>query len=132
MFFDNYTSDPRVTFDAARRSPDVNMRFDLCRRPKDKIILLTENVDAGDYVLNADRDASDDWRRAEITLGATWSADIVEPDGKTLRKRPLPPALHPNERTGQGNGTDIAFARPSSRHPGGSNVAWCVSPSTSR
>ena len=124
MFFDNYTSDPRVTPDAVRRSPDVNMRFDLCRRPKDKTILLTENVDAGDYVLNVDRDSADDWRRAEATLGATWSADIVEPDGKTLHKRPPPPALHPNERTGEGNGTDIAFARPSSRHYGGFNVAY--------
>ena len=101
MFFDNYTSDPRVTPDAARRSPDVNMRFDLCRRPKDKIILLTENVDAGDYVLNADRDAADDWRRAEIALGATWSADIVEPDGKTLRKRPQPPRLTPRRAGGE-------------------------------
>lgn len=124
MFFDNYTSEPRVTPDAARRSPDVNMRFDLCRRPKDKIILLTENVDAGDYTLDADRDAADDWRRAETALGATWSPNVVESDGKTLRKRPQPPALHPNERMGQGNGTDIAFARPSSRHPGGFNVAY--------
>ena len=52
------------------------------------------------------------------------SADIVEADGKTLRKRPKPPALHPNERVGQGDGTDIAFARPSSRHSGGFNVAY--------
>ena len=124
MSFDNYTSDHRVTSAANRRPKNIAMRMELCARPKDKTILLAENVDAGDYTLDANRDAADDRRRAEITLGATWSADIVEPDGKTLRKRPQPPALHPNERTGQGNGTDIAFARPSSRHPGGSNVAF--------
>ncbi|MBA4019092.1 MAG: hypothetical protein C0483_18140 [Pirellula sp.] len=124
MFFDNYTSDPRVTLDAKRRPRDVVMRMELCTRPKDKTILLTENVDAGDYTLDANRDAADDWRRAEIALGATWSADIVEPDGKTLRKRPQPPALHPNERVGQGSGSEMAFARPSGRHPGGFNVAY--------
>ena len=124
LFFDIYTSDPQVTRDAMRRPPAVIMRSVLCRRPLDKILLLMENVDAGDYVLNVDRDSADDWRGAEATLGATWSADIVEPDGKTLRKRPQPPALHPNERVGQGNGSDMAFARPSSRHPGGFNVAY--------
>lgn len=124
MFFDNYTNDARGTPAAKRRPQSIFMRMELCSRPKDKTILLTENVDAGDYTLDANRDAADDWRRAEVALGATWSPDIVEPDGKTLRKRPQPPALHPNERMGQGNGTDIAFARPSSRHPGGFNVAY--------
>ncbi|MBL9082324.1 MAG: DUF1559 domain-containing protein [Planctomycetales bacterium] len=123
VFLDRYTDDPRVTTDAKRRPPKIVTRFDRMRRPKDKIIMVTENVDAGDYTLDADRDSADDWRRAEVNLGATWSADIVGPDGQ-LRKRPLSPALHLNERTGEGDGQDIRFARPSSRHPGLINVAY--------
>jgi hypothetical protein len=123
VFFDNYTGDQLVATPEQRRRPMVFNRMELVRRPKDKVILLTENVDAGDYTLDAVRDSADDWRRAEVNLGATWSADIVGPDGQ-LRKRPQSPALHLNERTGEGNGNDMNFARPSSRHPGGINVAF--------
>ncbi|MGC3970756.1 MAG: DUF1559 domain-containing protein [Pirellulales bacterium] len=123
VFQDMYTSDPRVSGKSQHHPARQIVRMETLRRPKDTIIMLTENVDADSYVIDVDRDAADDWRRVEATLGMTWSADIVASDG-ALRRHPAPPALHMNEGYGRSPIGTMSQARPSSRHPGGFNVAF--------
>lgn len=73
-----------------------------------KTLLLAENVDAGSWV-----------DMEEARVGFVWVANLVggrpDPDGQVW---PI------NARIGDGDGT-IPFARPSSYHPGGVNVAFC-------
>ncbi len=119
VFFDRFTGDARIVKDKADGIPIVTMSRGYIARHDglQNTILLTENVDAGNY--------NDIY---ETRVGILWS-----PKG-TIDKTTNPPHLVPwdeNMRINAGIGkaegaaNPTPFARPSSYHPGGVNVAFC-------
>jgi prepilin-type processing-associated H-X9-DG protein len=119
VFFDRFTGDKRVAVDEAGQIPIVTMSNAFIARGDglQNTMLLTENVDAGNY-MDAD----------EARVGVLWC-----PKG-TVDLSKDPPNLSPpdeNMRINHGRGTargaaDVAaFARPSSNHPGGVNMVFC-------
>jgi len=71
-------------------------------------LLLTENVDSGDWTDST-----------EANVAFVWVANVVEG-----RPDPAERLLRINQRTGEGDGS-MRFARPSSHHVGGVNVVYC-------
>lgn len=91
-----------------RAADPVSLQFIEQHDGADVTLMLTENVDAGD------------WTDSKETLvGFVWVAEFV--DGRPSRNGKL---LGINQLTGKGDGS-IRFARPSSYHAGGVNVAFC-------
>lgn len=113
MFFDHYTSGPRVY-----------MANELVADPKDKTILLTENIDATSYVFRAATHGADNWRAAEVQTGCIWRPGKVDESKKPPTMMPPAASLQPNVGIGEGNGTSYDYCRPSSRHPQLVNVAF--------
>lgn len=125
MLFDNYTESPLVKPDAAARAPMVITSLRSIRDPKDRTILIVENADAGLYATLAPETLEKTGTRNEAAWGCVWSpGPITMVDGKPVMS-PGDDVLAPNIGTGGSPGpSDIRYARPSSHHPGGFNVAF--------
>jgi hypothetical protein len=125
LFFDNYSDDPRIETSAAARGPMILMRSDLIRDPKDKTLLLTENLDAGSYVVDSRADLARNPERTELDWGCIWEAGPIRDENGKLIMSPGERASAPNANRRLANqGPNYKLCRPSSSHPGGFNVAF--------
>jgi hypothetical protein len=153
MFFDNFTDSKH--FDRAAKSRPFAMTPAGVSDPKDKTILLAENVDAFDYTFSTA--AGDEaYVTAERRIGIVWAPTTTFEPGRSQNSRQigkLPTAIPPrtsylanfpppppiedwpkgkpprdsyriNIETGKGDGLSYDHSRPSSKHPGGVNMAF--------
>jgi hypothetical protein len=131
VFFDEYSESPLVKSGAQspEKSPAPKTRMSLSRirDPKDKTILLTENIDAGPYSLPPTELSEATPARHEIAWGCTW---LPGPITIVVGKPTMSPgegALAPNVDPGVSKRpSEYRYARPSSSHPGGFNVAFAA------
>lgn len=72
MFFDNFSENVLVKTGTSGRGQMEVMRDERVRDPKSRTILLTENVDAGNYAFDPNG-ATTGFLTAEIEVGAIWS-----------------------------------------------------------
>lgn len=123
--FDNYTESRLVKPDPEVRAPMVTMSLRRIRDLRDKTILISENADAGHYAMLSPESSEKNGPRNEAAWGCVWSpGPITMVDGKPVMS-PGDDVLAPNIGTGGSPGpSDIRYARPSSHHPGGFNVAF--------
>lgn len=125
LFFDNYFDDPRIKTSAAVRGPMIVMRSDIIRDPKDRTVLLTENLDAGSYVVDSRADLARNPERTELDWGCIWEAGPIRDENGKLIMSPGERASAPNANRRLANqGPNYKLCRPSSSHPGGFNVAF--------
>jgi type II secretory pathway pseudopilin PulG len=131
VFFDAFTSSKHL--DPTTRARPVVSTLAQIVDPKDKTIMLTENVDAFDYARPDDPNGptADQWNaRAEQRLAVTWmpnskiDAAAIDTATKTPLMTPPAKANGLNVDAGQGDGISYDYARPSSKHPNGLNVAF--------
>jgi hypothetical protein len=125
MFFDEFTTGRH--FDPAARTRSVGSTLEGIVDPKDKTILLTENVDAVDYTLDPNPNAPNDeiYPLAERRVAVTWApTSTFAADGAGPAMNPPRDSMRPNVAPGTGNGMSYDQARPSSHHPDGFNVAF--------
>ena len=128
VFFDHFTSsrflDPRSTSVKVLSSPER------IADPKDRTILLTENVDALGYALDpppgsSGSAAAEFYQRAEAQIAAVWDPkSTIDPTTDPPGMTPPAATQRINAGAGTGTGASYAFSRPSSRHPQGVNVAF--------
>ena len=125
LFFDNYSDDPRIKPSAAARGPMILMRSDMIRDSKDRTVLLTENFDAGSYVVDLKADLARNPERTELDWGCIWEAGPIRDENGKLVMSPGERASAPNANRRLANqGPSYKLCRPSSSHPGGFNVAF--------
>lgn len=125
VFFDNFSDDPLVKPLNTTRGPMVYMQMELVRDPKERTILLTENIDATSYRLAPNGDGENRFSQAEAAVGATYAIGSVTGDSnETLAMAPARPSLKINAEVGRGDGRSMDYCRPSSNHPGGVNVVY--------
>lgn len=125
LFFDNFSDDPLVRQDSQMRGPMVYMRMELVRDPKERTILLTENMDATSYRLVPGSDKANRFSHAEAVVGATYAIGSVTGDSnETLAMTPARLSLKINADVSRGDGRNMGYCRPSSNHPGGVNVVY--------
>jgi hypothetical protein len=127
VFFDKFTSSPH--FDPQAPSRPMNDAITHIMDPKDRTILMSENVDAVNYTIDPPNPqaptAEEAYPTAERQLGIVWA-----PTSTVAAGNPLPTLTPPrdtyaiNVGTGKGDGTSYDFSRPSSNHPGGVNIAF--------
>jgi hypothetical protein len=122
MFFDHFSEHELVK--SSNRGPMVRISDEQVADPKDKTILLTENVDATSYVLTAAAHGADNWKAAEVQLGCIWRPGNVDASTNPPTMTPPVRSLHINRDIGKGTGTSYDYCRPSSRHPQTVNVAY--------
>jgi prepilin-type processing-associated H-X9-DG protein len=124
LFFDHFTDHPLIKPTESERGPIVAMNSFNLADEADRTILITENLDARDYVSRTDRHAADNWKAAEVQLGCIWRPGPI--DAATQPPQMLPPAesLQINVRSGKSDGLSFDYCRPSSQHPGGVNIAF--------
>lgn len=151
MFFDNYNDHPLIN-PVATRGPMVYMRDELVRDPKDKTILLTENIDASTYVINLQSGITTTLN-AEAGIGAVWwpgqivatagagTAPVMTPTytgsssggsgggsgggGGSGSGASSNTTIRINGNAGKGDGSNsYDYCRPASRHPQMVNVAF--------
>lgn len=129
MFFDNYSDDKLIKPIAKERGPQIVMRLNAARDPKDKTLLFTENLDAASYVFDAKQKPA----TAEIGWGSVWAPgkSTPNPDAATHAKRgtlilePRDNVSAPNAGIdGKANLAGYKLCRPSSAHGGGFNAAF--------
>ena len=103
----------------------VYMRMELVRDPKERTILLTENMDATSYRLAPGSDKANRFSHAEAVVGATYAIGSVTGDSnETLAMTPARLSLKINADVSRGDGRNMGYCRPSSNHPGGVNVVY--------
>jgi hypothetical protein len=119
MFFDNYTEHQLINTSSTNRGPMVYMSDQKVNDPKNRTILLTENVDATEYVIRGSKQAAENWKAVEVQMGCTWQVGEIDKTTKPPTMTPPSPSLRVNADAGKGDGTNYAYCRPSSRHPGG-------------
>ena len=124
MFFDHFSEHPLVKPDPEKRGPMVLMKDEMVRDRKDRTILLTENVDAGNYAFASEAGSRDGWTTTEIEVGCIWRPGTFEGTGKPPQLKPPVASLQPNVELGKGDGKSYDHCRPSSRHPQSVNVAF--------
>ena len=133
VYFDYYSDDPLIKTTAAQRVPIVVMRSGEVLDPKDKTIMLTENVDATDYTFDVNNSGGALFPYAEVQLGCVWDglATIQQTQSTGGAPSTVPPMMTPtmdqyriNYDVGKGDGVQYQYCRPSSRHPQGINVAF--------
>jgi prepilin-type processing-associated H-X9-DG protein len=132
VFFDRFTSSRH--FDPAKRTRPVVARLEQMVDPKEKTILLVDNVDAETYGFDSfdpARDGTDElYSIAESGLGATWSPDSRFTTDGAVSSGVMPTMTPPvasmriNVDGNLGNGISYDYARPASWHPGGVNMAF--------
>lgn len=125
VFFDNFSDDPLVKPLNTTRGPMVYMRMELVRDPKEKTILLTENIDATSYRLAPGCDEANRFSHAEAAVGATYAIGSISGDSyDKIAMTPARPSLEINADLGRSDGRNMDYCRPSSYHPGGVNVLY--------
>jgi prepilin-type processing-associated H-X9-DG protein len=128
LFFDEFTT--KRHFDPVVRTRSVVSTLSGIADPKEKTILMAENVDAVDYTLDPNPNAPHEeiYATAERKVAVTWAPTSTF-DGGAAGPVMTPPrdTLQVNRGVGTGDGTNYDQARPSSRHPGGFNVAFAGS-----
>lgn len=126
VFFDNYSDDKLVKTTTSTRGPQVVMQLSRVRDPKDKTILFTENVDAGDYTFDQNTSGGATFPYAEIQLGSVWdiTAPVTNPTATPPLLTPIIPEYRMNVGLAKGDGVNYQYCRPSSRHPQGVNIAF--------
>lgn len=124
VFFDNFSEHPLIKPDVKARGPMVVTTDRGIRDPKDRTILLTENVDATDYVFDGTRQAADGWRRVEMETGCIWQPGKIDATQKSPTMAPPVPSLALNSDMGKGDGKSFNYTRPSSQHPQAINIAF--------
>jgi len=105
LFFDEFT--PSRHFDPVGRTRPVASRISGIVDPKEKTILMTENVDAVDYTLDPNPDAPNDeiYPTAERKLAVTWVPTSTLVAGESLPILiPLRNTFQINSGTGTGDG----------------------------
>lgn len=144
MFYDNFTNHPlSPAFTSTGRM--VVMKDALCADPKDKTILLSENVDARNYLFDQMADggtSSGQWAAAEPAVGAIYSLQSCNQTSTLIAPTMEPMTIDSNYvgslRINAYAGSSAtqqpqdqsdpqksyAFARPSSKHPQTVNVAY--------
>jgi hypothetical protein len=150
MFFDNYNDHPLIN-PVATRGPMVYMRDELVRDPKDKTILLTENIDASTYVINLQSGITTTLN-AEAGIGCVWwpgqivatagagTAPVMTPTytgsssggsgggsggGGSGSGASSNTTIRINGNAGKGDGSNsYDYCRPASRHPQMVNIAF--------
>lgn len=148
MFFDNYSEDMLINT-SSQRGPMITMRLEMCRDPKDKTILLTENVDAGNYTFDSQGAGGSTFSNAEVETGCIYTVGpVTNPNNKPPTMNPTDSAsqgggsggsgggsgggssggskdsMRINVDPGRGDGISYDYCRPSSKHPQGINVAF--------
>lgn len=133
MFFDNYSDDKLIKTPTSKRGPQIVMQLSRVRDPKDKTILVTENLDATSYVF-------DSWDftkpgQVEVVWGSVWApgkstpnpnADTHATEGKIFLE-PRDDVSAPNAHNdGRKHPLEYKYCRPSSPHPDGFNVAFAA------
>lgn len=135
MFFDNYSDDKRIKPDAKTRGPQIVMRLAGNRDPKDKTILITENLDATSYVFDKKLVPDGNPALAEVIWGTVWAPgkSSPNPDEATHAQRgklilePRDDVSAPNAlNDGKAHPPGYKYCRPSSPHAGGFNVAFAA------
>jgi hypothetical protein len=123
LFFDNYTEHQLIKTTTTNRGPMIYSTDRIPDRPE-LTILLTENVDAGEYVFDARTQAADNWRACEVTTGCIWRPGSIDASKKPPTMTPPVASLTINSSIGKGDGRSYDFCRPSSHHPQSVNVAY--------
>lgn len=129
MFFDNYSDDKLIKPNVRQRGPQVVMRLDVLRDPKDKTLLIAENLDAVSYVFDAKQKPAS----AEIGWGSVWAPGKSEPNtdeatkqkSGAIRLQPRDDVAAPSAHNdGKQHPLEYKYCRPSSAHAGGFNAAF--------
>lgn len=123
MFFDNF-SEHQLVKPEGKRGPMEIMSDARIKDPAFMTILLTENVDATEYVIRTKKHSADHWKRVEVQMGCTWQVGPVDRTTTPPTMKPLVASLQPNIDAGKGDGTKYDYCRPSSHHPGTVNVCF--------
>jgi hypothetical protein len=102
--------------------------LDFIRDRKDQTILLAENVDTSNYTFDPpkadDPTAEEIYPTTERRLGIIWAPSSQLDAGSPLPvMTPPKPSYRINVEAGKGNGSNYDHSRPSSKHPGGVNMA---------
>lgn len=123
VFFDNYSDDEVIKTTAAKRGPMTVMHMALVRDPKDKTVMFTENVDAINYTFDPMGAGGSTFTTAEVETGSIYEPGLTTLTGGKPITQPAG-MLGINKEVDRGDGISPKFCRPSSRHPGGVNVAF--------
>jgi hypothetical protein len=121
VFFDRFTSSRH--FDPKSRTRPTVASLDSIRDGTAKTILLTENVDSINYTLSAAA-GEEAYAIAERELGVVWAPNSTFAAGQPPTIAPPADSYKINGDTGLGDGMSYAYSRPSSKHPGGVNMAF--------
>lgn len=141
LLFDNYSDDKLIKSPASARGPQIVTQVSRIRDPKDKTILITENVDATSYVFDS-RDFPKPGQ-VEVVWGSVWApgkstpnpAPAVPTGTRTFEEilyQSTAPILEPRDdvsapnahNDGRKHPLEYKYCRPSSPHAGGFNVAF--------
>lgn len=121
VFLDKFSEMMRVRGGGRPLGPTLTMRIAAIHDPKDKTILFSENVDAKSYLF-----AGGDAALTETAWGIVWAPGPILWSSKTSAPN-MPPSdvvLPPNAELEHSQGApSYKYCRPSSRHPGGFNLA---------
>jgi len=140
MFFDNYNEHQLIKTTTTNRGPMEYMSDARVKDPHAMTIMLTENIDAQNYVFNINS-GSATWQYTEVEVGSIWGLGTV--DRSTTPPTMMPQltgassggntpqqtatgqdSLRINNSRGKGDGISYAYCRPSSNHPQSVNVAF--------
>jgi hypothetical protein len=123
MLFDNYTDDERIKTAGPRGRMEL-MDDSRVKDPHAMTILLTENIDAMNYVFSTTTHASENWKACEVQTGCIWRPGSIDASQKPPTMTPPVDSLRINGALGLGDGRSYDYCRPSSRHPQSVNVAF--------
>lgn len=124
MFFDNFSEHPMLKTTTTNRGPMVYATIASVRDPQERTILLTENIDATEYVFRSATHSAENWKRCEVTTGCIWRPGPIDASTKPPTMTPPAESLKINGSIGKGDGMNYDYCRPSSQHPRSVNVAF--------
>lgn len=120
IFFDRYAESKQIRGNDAPAAPMVTMRRSMIADPKDKTILLAENLDVGQYAFDRKDFPNGDPLQAEKAWGIVWGPGEIKAPSTML---PPDDLLSINTELRHGRRTTYRYSRPSSLHPQGVNIA---------
>ena len=139
VFFDLYTGDPRLNPAGAGKVPSVEMvqmsnAFITRGDGVSHTLLLSENVDAGNWTDTTEAKAAMIWNGAGTVNTNTDPPNVSPPDDNMrinrgigmseLESGSVHSAANQDHSSSNSNSQTTTFARPSSYHPGAVNVAF--------
>jgi hypothetical protein len=126
VIFDNYSDDARIQPDAAKRGPMIMTQHRI-RDPKDKTILVAENLNATSYAFDSKQVPGGDLALAEMGWGCVWGPGEIRKSGQRYTMTPADGLNTPNADADPARpAASYADCRPSSSHPSGFNVAFAA------